>query len=203
MSVTVIRTGAANLASVQAAFRRIGVDVITTESPAEVASAERLVLPGVGAFGPAIRRLRSLGLCEPLVERIRAGRPTLAICLGLQLLAAGSAEDPTETGLSILPVQATRFEHTPRVPQMGWNHIETTGDCRILTNGYAYFANSFKLAAVAEGWNAAYADYGERFIAAFERGAVVACQFHPELSSRFGRELLERWLAAAREARAC
>jgi imidazole glycerol phosphate synthase glutamine amidotransferase subunit len=117
----VVRTGTANLASVLAGLARAGAAAEVTEDPAVVESAERLVLPGVGAFGAAMERLSALGLVEPLVRRIDQGRPTLAVCLGLQLLAEESEESPNARGLGRIPLSVRRFPVQPRlrVPQLG------------------------------------------------------------------------------------
>jgi imidazole glycerol phosphate synthase glutamine amidotransferase subunit len=193
--VTVVRTGTANLASVVAALQRAGCEVTITHHPSEVEAADRLVLPGVGAFGPVAEGLRASRLAEPLAARFRDGRPSLAICLGLQLLASASDEDPGTEGLGVLDATITRFGHGLRVPQLGWNRVSAGRGCRLLTDGAAYFANSYKLDDVPAGWSGATADHGGPFVAAVERGPVLACQFHPELSAAWGQALLERWLA--------
>lgn len=193
--VTVVRTGTANLASVVAALGRAGCEVTVTHHPSEVEAADRLVLPGVGAFGPVADGLRASRLAEPLAARFANGQPSLAICLGLQLLAAGSDEDPGIEGLGVLDATITRFAPGLRVPQLGWNHMTAGDGCHVLTDGAAYFANSYKLDDVPDGWAGAIADHGGPFVAAVERGPVLACQFHPELSGAWGQALLERWLA--------
>lgn len=194
--VTVIRTGSANLASVVAALERADCSVCVSEDPEPAATARRVVLPGVGSFGPVARRLAETGLAAPLTERLLAGRPTLAICLGLQLLAAGSEEDPGVPGLGVLPVTATRFDNGLRVPQLGWNRVTADPETRLLRDGTAYFANSYKLDTVPSGWSTATTHHGGPFVSAVERGPVLACQFHPELSGPWGQALIERWLDA-------
>lgn len=193
--VTVVRTGAANLASVVAAFERLGCEVSLTTDPASVLPAERLVLPGVGAFGTVALGLRASGLAEPLRERFADARPSLAICLGLQLLAAASDEAPQVPGLGVIEGSATRFGPDHRVPQLGWNRVSADAGCTLLTDGAAYFANSYRLEAVPAGWSGATSNHGGLFVAALERGPVLGCQFHPELSGDWGVALLERWLS--------
>jgi imidazole glycerol-phosphate synthase subunit HisH len=193
--VLIVHTEVANIASVTAGFARLGTQVRLTERKAEVAAAEHLVLPGVGAFGAAMEKLRALDLIEALRERIRAGRHTLAVCLGLQLLAGSSEESPGVEGLNLFPEPVARFKGAVRIPQLGWNRVEPEPGCNLLHKGYAYFANSFRLGQAPSGWSAAYADHGGRFVAALERGQVLACQFHPELSSAYGSALLGRWLS--------
>lgn len=195
--IVMIRTGTANLASVVAAFERAGRRVDVTEDVAAAAEAPALVLPGVGAFGPVARHLAGRGLAEALAERVRGGRPTFAVCLGLQLLAAASEESPGVAGLGVLPATVTRFASGLRVPQLGWNRVTADDGAALLRTGEAYFANSYKLDTVPEGWAGALADHGGPFVAAIERGPVLGCQFHPELSGEWGQALIERWLAAA------
>jgi glutamine amidotransferase len=193
--VLIVHTEVANIASVTAGFARLGAAVRLTENKGEIERAERLVLPGVGAFGAAMERLRALDLVGALRARFEAGRPTLAVCLGMQLLAASSEESPGAEGLGLFAGAAQRFRGAVRVPQLGWNRIEPDAGCALLKPGHAYFANSFRLSAAPKGWSAAYADHGGRFVAAMEKGKLLACQFHPELSSAYGRALLERWLS--------
>lgn len=194
--VAIVRTGAANLASVCAAFDRCSASWRIVETADAVTSAGRLVLPGVGAFSAVMERLRAGGLAGALRDRIEAGRATLCICLGMQILFQGSDESPGVAGLGVLPGRATRFEGV-RCPQLGWNEVAPDPGCRLLAPGAAYFANSYRVAQAPPGWSAAWADHGGPFIAALERGSVLACQFHLELSSGWGRGLLQRWLESA------
>lgn len=197
-AVTVVRTSTANLASVLSGFEGLGCRVRTTASPERVARAERLVLPGVGAFAAARRAIASHGLEDALRDRVEAGRPTLGICLGMQLMARGSEEAPGEQGLGVIDGIVEGYDSGDRwrVPQMGWNRVFPAADCAIVPGGYAYFANSYRLAEAPAGWQPVWCEYAGRFVAAVERGAVVGCQFHPELSGAYGRTLLTRWLEA-------
>lgn len=202
-AVIVVSTGSANLASVFAGLERCGAVPRLCETPDDILSAAHVVLPGVGAFGAAMARLREAGFVEPLRERYAAGRPTLAVCLGLQLLGETSEESPGISGLGIIAGGVERFPDTVRVPQFGWNMVTAAAECRLLASGYAYFANSYRLAVPPEGWHAAIAVHGDPFVAAFERGGQLACQFHPELSGPWGQALLTRWLAAPDGGAAC
>ncbi|MBK7403306.1 MAG: imidazole glycerol phosphate synthase subunit HisF [Phycisphaerales bacterium] len=193
--VAIIRTGSANLASVLAAFARAGVEARVTADPHEAEHADRVVLPGVGSFGAAMHALREGALVGPLRRRLEAGRPTLAICLGLQLLAESSEESPGVAGLGVLPAKITRFAGDLRVPQLGWNRVAAGDGCRMLADGCAYYANSYRLESEPAGWACATTDYGGCFVGAVERGRVLACQFHPELSGPWGQALIERWIA--------
>ncbi len=195
----VVRTGTANLASVLAAMDRLNAPARASNDPADVEAAKLLILPGVGAFGVAMERLHADGLVEPLRRRIDANRPTLTICLGMQLLFDGSEESPGCPGLGAAAGELRQFTGDIRIPQMGWNQIVAGDTCRVLQTGYVYFANSYRATDVPPGWSAAMADHGGPFLAAIERGPVVACQFHPELSGEFGLELLRRWLALGGE----
>jgi len=194
--VIVVPTGTANLASVLVGLRRAGAEPRVSRDPREVAGAERVVLPGVGTLAAAAEQIRGAGLAEPLAARAREGRPLLAICLGLQLLCERSEESPGFEGLGVVPGCVTRFPRGRRVPQLGWNSIEPQAECALLEPGYVYFANSYRLENAPAGWQSAIADYGGPFVAALERGPVLACQFHPELSGALGLRLIERWLGA-------
>ncbi|UYV13869.1 MAG: imidazole glycerol phosphate synthase subunit HisH [Phycisphaera sp.] len=192
-TVTIVMTGVANVASVSAAVRRRGGLVRLATGPAEVESAEFLVLPGVGAFAEGMAALRSLGLIDPIRRRVEADRPTLAICLGMQLLCVSSEESPGVEGLGVIEARVMALANPPR-PRFGWNMVSPTPQCRQLTAGYAYYANSFGLRNTPAGWNAATSELGAPFIAGLERGRVVACQFHPELSGTWGAGLISRWM---------
>jgi imidazole glycerol phosphate synthase glutamine amidotransferase subunit len=191
-AVVVVPTGTANLASVRAAFRRLGEETRTTSEPEAIRDARHVFLPGVGAFGAAMATLRATGAADALITRIAADRPTMAICVGHQLLFEASAESPGVAGLGVVVAQVARFSDRVRVPQFGWNEVRGAG--RFLRSGFAYFANSYR-ATEAPGWNVAVAEHDGPFVAAMERGNVVGCQFHPELSSAYGRAILEAWLA--------
>jgi imidazole glycerol-phosphate synthase subunit HisH len=190
--VLILPTGTANLASVLAAFARLGAAARIAREPAEVEDAERLVLPGVGTFGATMAGLRAAGLHAAIADRVRDGAPVLAMCVGLQVLFESSDESEGE-GLAVLSGRVGRFPAGVRVPQFGWNRIEPEPGCRYLEPGHAYFANSFRVLA-APGCKVACAEHGETFVAAIERGPLLACQFHPELSGAFGHRLIARWL---------
>lgn len=195
--VVIIRTGSANLASVSAAFVRLGAVPRITEDALFIASAPLVVLPGVGAFGAAMDHLRTHGLDAALRHRIANHRPLLAICLGMQVLCEASDESPGTEGLGIVPGRITRFDSSVRVPQMGWNSISPTPGASLLRSDWVYFANSYRLARVPDDWEGARTDHGGNFASALERGSLLACQFHPELSGAAGLTLIERWLSHA------
>lgn len=195
LETVVIRTGTANLASVLAALGRLGVAARASNDPTDVTTAGRVVLPGVGAFGSAMDRLEADNLVDPLRRRVRSGMPTLGICLGMQLLFDGSDESPGRPGLGVVPGKLQRFSGGVRIPQMGWNRIAADQGCDVLQSGFVYFANSYHAVGTPVDWLAARADHGGAFLAAIERGPVVACQFHPELSGSFGLALMRRWVS--------
>jgi len=198
VDVVVVPTGTANVASILAGLRRAGAAPRIASEAAEVLEAPGVVLPGVGALAAAMERLHADGFVDVLRDRLRAGRPTLAICLGLQLLAENSEESPGVDALGVVKGRASRFPDTVRVPQMGWNQVDPGSGCRYIRPGWAYFANSYRLDTAPAGWDAATTDYGGPFVAALERGPILACQFHPELSGSWGGELLTRWVDGAR-----
>lgn len=194
MSLAVVPTGTANMASVLAAFRRLGAAPIPVTHPEAVMGHDHVVVPGVGAFGAAMGEIDRQGLREALTERITRGLPTLAICVGMQILATSSNESEGVPGLGILDAEVTRFGEGVLTPQMGWNRVEPGPGCRMVTPGWAYFANSYRISAAQEGWASAETRHGDTFVSALERGSVLACQFHPELSGEWGSGLMRRWL---------
>lgn len=206
MKIAVIDTGSANTRSVDAALRRIDLDPVPVTEPDDVLAADRVLLPGVGAFDAAMRQLREQSLVEPLRERLRAGWPTLAVCIGLQLLCTKSEEGAGTEGLGALPAVVGRFSGDVRVPHMGWNRVHAPTDADWIADGHAYFANSYRVAGGAidaldqEGWSVATCDYDGSFVAAATRDGILACQFHPELSGTWGLDLLRGWIARTREA---
>ncbi len=195
-TISIIRTGSANLASVIAAARRLGLEPALIDDADRVERDPWVVLPGVGAFGAAMQTLRQHGIDDALRRRVQHERPLLAICLGLQLLATASEESPGVAGLGLIDAVAERFTSAPRVPHMGWNTIKPTRSARVLRAGCFYYANSYRLARIPADWEGALSTYGETFVAALERGPILACQFHPELSGEAGHQLLARWITA-------
>jgi imidazole glycerol-phosphate synthase subunit HisH len=196
----IIPTGTANLASVLAAFRRLGVDLVTAQTAGDVDAADRVVLPGVGTFGAAADRIEENGLTEALRRRVAAGLPTLAVCVGMQFLATSSEETPGASGLGAVEGAITRFDGDMIVPQLAWSQVMPGPAARLVEPGWAYFANSFRLIEAPDGWANSTATYRKPFVAALERDGVLACQFHPELSGQWGSDLLQRWLQATRVA---
>lgn len=197
--VTVVPTGTANLASVLAALTRCGARAAVSTDPDRISTAPGVVMPGVGTFGAALGEIDRINLRNALVERIESDLPTLAICVGFQMFADTSEESPNVRGLGIVPYPVTRFPSSTVVPQLGWNMVEGSDHSRFVPSGWAYFANSYRLATTPEGWSTAMADHGGPFVAAMERGRVLACQFHPELSGRWGLGVIDAWLDTTKE----
>ena len=193
--VVIVATGISNLASVLAAFQRLGASVEVSQDPVRVQEARRVVLPGVGHFDAAVADLKKAGLWEPLQNRFAKGLPTLAVCLGMQLLLEGSQESAQgQEGLGVIPGRAVRFGDGLRVPHMGWNTINAASTCRYLKTGPVYFANSYRLPSLQPPqFQVAKCFYGEDFVAAIEYKGVLACQFHPELSGHLGHDILNDW----------
>jgi glutamine amidotransferase len=198
--VTIIDYGSGNLRSVQKALERVGVEARITDDPNVVAESSRLVLPGVGAFGDAIRALRGRGLVEPILAHIRADKPFLGICMGLQLLFESGSEGGLHEGLGVLSGEVTRFE-LPRgmkIPHMGWNQVSwrTAGASQPAgrDGDHFYFVHSYVARPRDETVIAATSDYGGPFCAAVARGRLFATQFHPEKSQSAGMELLHAYM---------
>jgi imidazole glycerol phosphate synthase glutamine amidotransferase subunit len=191
--VTILDTGKANIASVSAALRRAGAVSYIANAPQGLCDAEYLVLPGVGCFGAAMRSLKQRALIDPVRKLILDGVPTLAICLGMQLLCISSEEDEGVAGLGIISGTIQSLPKSLRAPHLGWNLVEAS-QCRFVETGYAYFAHSFCLMTPSEGAVTSVTNYGDEFIASCEIGNILACQFHPELSGAWGAGLINRWL---------
>ncbi len=193
-SLALINLGYGNLGSVGLAFERLGLIPAVTDEPEVIASADKVVLPGVGAAGFAMARIEALAL-RPVLTALR--QPLLGICLGMQLLFERSEEDEDVACLGLLPGAVTRLEPAPDrpVPHMGWSKLAVDGAGIGLTTGdYVYFAHSY---ACPEGpQTAATADYGRPVPAAVRQANIWGAQFHPEKSAEPGRRFLEAFLAA-------
>ncbi len=192
--LVIVPTGTANTASVLAAFSRLGAHPAVSGNVSDIVQADRVVLPGVGTFGAAAAAIDRQGVRGALVDRMRDGRATLAICVGMQLLAEVSSESPGVEGLGLIAEQVSRFGNGAKTPQLGWNLVSPASGCRFIEPGWAYFANSYRLASIPGGWVGATTDHRGAFVSALERGDILACQFHPELSGSWGARVLTRWL---------
>ena len=197
--IRIVDYGMGNLRSVQKAFQKLGIAAEIVTNPEQVESAEKLVLPGVGAFRDAIHELKRLNLVEPIRDFIRRDNPFLGICLGLQLLFDVSFEDGEWNGLGVLAGDVVRFPAIPdlKVPHMGWNTMTRIGPCSLLkeipTDASVYFVHSYYVRPQDESVIAARTDYGIPFTSMIERGNLFATQFHPEKSQKVGLKLLENF----------
>ena len=200
--VTIIDYGSGNLRSVQKAFERVGAPARITSDPQVIAEGERLVLPGVGAFGDAMRELAARNLVEPIVAHVRADRPFFGICMGLQLLFETGWEGGRHAGLGLLAGDVARFDLPGglKVPHMGWNTVSwRNAGCpggASADGDWFYFVHSYHARPRDESVVAAFSDYGGPFCAAVSRGRLFATQFHPEKSQAAGLRLLAAFLAA-------
>lgn len=205
-SVVVIDYGSGNLHSVIKAFRELGCDVRVTDNPGEVERADRLVLPGVGAFADGIGGLRSRNLLPALDAYVARQRPFLGICLGMQMLFTESDEFGHHTGLNIIPGRVAEIPLRPgfKVPHIGWSRIHPRpggswtgsilGDTPDGTR--VYFVHSFSAVPEQETDRLADTDYGGyRISAAVQRGNVIGCQFHPEKSGPIGLTMVQKFLS--------
>ncbi|MFM9025205.1 MAG: imidazole glycerol phosphate synthase subunit HisH [Planctomycetaceae bacterium] len=200
--VTIVDYGSGNLRSVQKAFERVGAAARITSDPQVVAEADRLVLPGVGAFGDAMRELAARSLVEPIVAHVRADRPFFGICMGLQLLFETGWEGGRHAGLGLLAGDVAKFEVPAglKVPHMGWNTVLWRGrgcpGAAVADGEWFYFVHSYHARPADDAVTAAVTDYGGPFCSAVSRGRLFATQFHPEKSQAVGLRLLAAFLAA-------
>lgn len=196
--LTIVDYGVGNLFSLQSSFAAIGKEAIVSSDPAAIAKAERLILPGVGAFGDAARKLRDSGLGETVRERAAAGVAVMGICLGMQLLLDKSLEYGEHEGLSLIegtvrPISDV-IPKNLKIPHIGWNALHFKGEkhpiFRYIEEGdFVYFVHSF-YGAECENSVIACTEYGAPLTAAVAKGNVCGCQFHPEKSGKVGLDIL-------------
>ena len=185
-----------NLRSVQKAFEKVGTASFISDDPAKRAAAEKLVLPGVGAFGQAMENLRTLQLRPVLDAHVKAGKPLLGICLGMQLLFTRSFELGEFEGLNYVAGDVVQFTSQVKVPHMGWNQIEMVRPSRLLDGvvekSYAYFVHSYHVVPSVDV-TVCETEYGSRFTSIIEQDRVFGIQFHPEKSQKTGLQLLKNF----------
>ena len=208
MAVSIIDYGMGNLRSVQKGFEKIGAQAKVINTPQQVADAEAIVLPGVGAFKNCLENLDSLKLITPIIRSIESGKPFLGICLGLQILFTESEEFGSTPGLDIIKGRVIRFEkkissdHNPhlKIPHMGWNSISIKkGEPYLESIGnetYLYFVHSYYVKPEDENVIATTTDYGIEFVSSILKDNIFACQFHPEKSQKAGLKILKNFTAA-------
>lgn len=200
--VAVVDNGMGNLDSVRRALEVCGADVRVTADAADLAAADRIVLPGVGAFGMAMDNLRARGLDRVLTEQVvELGAPFLGICLGMQLMASRSSEHGDHQGLGWIPASVDRIRPTatdPRVPHVGWNEVDPTGH-HPLFDGIEpgsdfYFVHSYAVGCDDPMHSLATTPYAGGFSSVISAGTAIGVQFHPEKSQQAGQQLLRNWL---------
>ena len=195
--VGIIDYGVGNLFSLRSSFAAIGAEAFVSGDAGELKKADRLILPGVGAFGDAAEKLRASGLDAFVREQAAAGKPLMGICLGMQLLFERSYEYGDHEGLGLLKGQVVgmsgRLPEGLKIPHMGWNALKLTKAAKLLEEGsYVYFVHSF-YAENCEDSLAAVTDYGIPITAAVEKDNIFGCQFHPEKSGNVGLAILKKF----------
>lgn len=196
----IIDYDAGNLRSVEKALRFLGQETVITRDRQEILDADKVILPGVGAFGDAMRRLCQYDLVDVIHQAVRQKTPFLGICLGMQLMFEGSEESEGAEGLGLLKGRLFRFPDCPgfKIPHMGWNSLDIRPDSRLFagisSGAYVYFVHSYYLKAENEDVVAALAEYSTRIHAAVETDNLYGCQFHPEKSSDTGLRILKNFV---------
>ncbi len=199
--IGIVDYGAGNLFSVRGGLAAAGARAALVKTSGEIAACDALVIPGVGAFGPAMRKLEPLRLT--IEEFASSGKPLLGICLGMQVFLESSDESPGVRGFGFFEGGVKRFPSSVKIPQIGWNQLRFRGNCplfRELKNGeYAYFVNSYYAKPKDEGVISADSNYGVRFASAVWRENVFATQFHPEKSGDTGIAMLKNFVELAKK----
>jgi glutamine amidotransferase len=199
--IAVADYGIGNLRSAQKALQKVGADARLTDDPDLIATAEAVVLPGVGAFGACMNALRTAKLEQPILDAVASGRPFLGICVGMQMLFDGSEEDATAVGLGVIPGTVRWLSDTVKRPQMQWNRLTATRADRMLADlgdeAWVYFVHSLHGVPADPAAVVATVDYGGEVNAAFRSGNVFATQFHPEKSAACGLRLLGNFVKEA------
>ena len=198
--IAMIDYDAGNIKSVEKALQKLGAEVVITKDPEVILSAEKVILPGVGAFGDAMGNLKKYGLDAVIHQVVKKGTPFLGICLGLQLLFERSDETPGVEGLGILKGEILRIPEKDdlKIPHMGWNSLHLQNEGRLFQGlpeqSYVYFVHSYYLKAAEPEIVKATTDYSVNIHASVEKGNVFACQFHPEKSSDVGLQILKNFV---------
>lgn len=198
--ITIVDYGMGNLHSVGKALEHLGGAVEVTQSPEKIEAAERLILPGVGAFGDAMLELDRRLLIEPIKRFVESGRPFLGICLGMQLLLDNSEESPGVAGLGLIPGTVRRFQTKLKVPHMGWNTVEPQRPAPLLAGlrdqAYFYFVHSYYVVPDDPEASAGVTEYGGLFASVLWKKNIQATQFHPEKSQENGLAMLRNFVSA-------
>lgn len=202
--IAIVDYGVGNLRSVERACLQVGAEARVVANPQELSAVQGIILPGVGAFGDGMARLRAAGWVPALAEWVAAGRPLLGICLGMQLLFAESEEMGQHTGLGFLPGRVRRFGGGVKVPHVGWNQVWPLRAHPLLagvpSGAYAYFVHSYYVEPADPADILATTDYGEPFASVVARGCILGLQFHPEKSQEVGLRMLANFAGIAARA---
>ena len=199
--IAIIDYDAGNLKSVEKALLYLGEECVVTRDRNELLKADKVILPGVGAFGDAMEKLNKFGLVEVIHEIVKENKPFLGICLGLQLMFESSEEGPGVKGLGLLPGKIVKFPEKDgyKIPHMGWNSLSCAPDGTLFEglpdHPYVYFVHSYYLKAKDPQIVKAMAEYGVMIHASVESGNVFGCQFHPEKSGETGLHILRNFIA--------
>jgi glutamine amidotransferase len=195
--ITVVDYKLNNLRSIENTLRRLGHDVQVTSDQKVLRSAEKLILPGVGAFRDAMKNLSELGLIEPFTSRVKSGVPTLGICLGMHLVFSESEEFGLHRGLDLIPGRVRKIPEGVIVPHMGWNQLRLRTEDPLLTGiepgSFVYFVHSYYVDPAAPEITLASTDHGIEFAAIVHKNNIWATQFHPEKSQKVGERLLDNF----------
>lgn len=211
MVVGIVNYGVGNILSIQNALLQVGAEVCVLNSPADLAKADKLILPGVGAFGAAVENLRNCGFFEPLLKQIQNKVPILGICVGMQLLFEEGLEHGVFKGLGVIRGQVMSLETPHKIPQIGWNQVEHntkldvelgTGPQHSLLEGISnqswfYFVHSYVCKPADNSLSVGQTEYGERFCSVVQQDCVYGVQFHPEKSQSSGLQLLNNFCSIA------
>lgn len=198
--IAIIDYGAGNLHSVKNALDFLGAESIITSDASEILKADKVILPGVGAFGDAMASLDGRGLVSVINETVKSKKPFLGICLGLQLMFCESEESPGVRGLGIFKGKVVKIpeKENLKIPHMGWNDLKMAKESKILKDlgeePFVYFVHSYYLKAEDESIVSAYTEYGSRLGIAVERDNIFATQFHPEKSGKTGLKILKNFI---------
>ncbi len=195
--ITIIDHGYANIANIKNAFDHLGIDCNVTRVSEDIISAEKIVLPGVGAFSAAMERLEQTGIADALKFRAMQGIPVLGICLGMQLLFTSSEENGNFPGLDIIPGKVEKIKTQYKIPHIGWNDLKIVG-CNPLFTGissgeFVYFVHSFHCIPGKMSLRSAVAEYGCKITAAVSYRNIFGTQFHPEKSQNTGLRILKNF----------
>jgi glutamine amidotransferase len=196
--ITIIDYGAGNLANVKNALDYLNIQSQITADPDKILKAAKIILPGVGAFSPAMEKLNASGISDAVISRAKDGRPILGICLGMQMLFTYSEEDGRHSGLNIIPGSVKRFKPGVKIPHVGWNSLDFTNTNNAITGGvdncsYVYFVHGFKCDPDDGNDVIAWTEYGDRFASIVSRDNIYGMQFHPEKSQKSGLRLLKNF----------